>query len=53
MRVLPVILPHVAAREVPPLLRQFQWIDLRDGDVEKAVSQFVDAIRHWSPKKEA
>jgi hypothetical protein len=50
-----VILPIILAdADVPPLLRQFQWVDLRDGDVEKAVSQLVDAIRRqWSPKRAA
>jgi hypothetical protein len=45
--VLPVIL---ADADVPPLLRQFQWIDLRGGDIEKAVGELLNAIRHWAPK---
>jgi hypothetical protein len=48
--ILPVIL---AAADVPPLLRQYQWIDLRSGDVDKGVGQILDAIRHWSVKKPA
>jgi hypothetical protein len=40
--ILPVFL---ADADVPPLLRQFQWIDLRDGNVEKAVGQLVGAIK--------
>jgi hypothetical protein len=41
--VIPVILADV---DVPPLLRQFQRIDLRGSDIEKGVGQLVDAIRH-------
>jgi hypothetical protein len=48
--ILPVLLDEA---DVPPLLRQYQWIDLRDGDVEKGVGQLVDAIRHWSVKSPA
>lgn len=48
--ILPVILEDA---DVPPLLRQFQWIDLRGGDIEKGVGQLVDAIRHWSMKRTA
>jgi hypothetical protein len=46
--ILPVLLQDA---DVPPLLRQFQWVDLRDGDIEKGVGQLVDAIRHWSAKR--
>ena len=47
-----VILPVILAdADVPPLLRQFQWIDLRGGDIEKGVGQLVDAIRHWSSRR--
>lgn len=46
--ILPVILGDT---DVPPLLRQYQWIDLRDGNVEKGVSQLVKAIHHWSAKR--
>lgn len=45
--ILPVILKDA---DVPPLLRQFQWVDLRGGNIEKGVAQLVDAIRHWSAK---
>jgi hypothetical protein len=48
--ILPVIL---ADADVPPLLRQFQWIDLRGGDVGKGVGQLVDTIRHLSAKRSA
>jgi hypothetical protein len=40
--ILPVIL---ADADVPPLLRQFNYIDLRDGNVEKVVGQLVKVIR--------
>ncbi len=46
--ILPVIL---ADADVPPLLRQFQWIDLRNGDVDKGVDQLVGAIRRWSAER--
>lgn len=45
--ILPVILEDA---DVPPLLRQFQWIDLRDGNVEGGVNLLVKAIHHWSGK---
>jgi TIR domain len=48
--ILPVILKDA---DVPPLLRQFQWIDLRGGEIEKGVSQLLDAIHHWSAKRSA
>jgi hypothetical protein len=40
--ILPVLLEHSA--EVPPLLRDVQWLDMTDGDVDKAVDQLVRAI---------
>jgi hypothetical protein len=46
--ILPIIL---ADADVPPLLRDFQWIDLRGGDIEKGVKELVDAIRHTSPTR--
>ena len=48
--ILPVLLQDA---DVPPLLRQFQWVDLRSGDVDKGVRELVDAIRHWSAKRSA
>ena len=49
-----VILPVILAdADVPPLLRQYQWIDLRGGNVEKGVRQLVEAIHHWSAKRSA
>jgi hypothetical protein len=46
--ILPVILADVADATVPPLLKDFRWVDLRDGDVEKAVGQLVDQIHDCS-----
>ncbi len=46
--VLPVILEDA---DVPPLLRQYQWIDLRGGNVEKGIRQLLEAIHHWSAKR--
>lgn len=45
--ILPIILKDA---NVPPLLRQFQWIDLRDGNIDRALGHLVDAIHHWSAK---
>ena len=45
--ILPILLEDV---EVPPLLRQFRWVDLRDGDIEKGVAAMVEEI-HRSPMK--
>lgn len=46
--ILPVLLQDA---DVSPLLRQFQWVDLRDGDIKKGVERLVDAIQHWSAKQ--
>lgn len=46
--ILPIILEEA---DVPPLLRQYQWIDLRDGDVERGVRELVEAIHHWSGRR--
>jgi hypothetical protein len=43
--ILPVLLEDA---DVPPLLRQYNWIDLRGGNVENGVGQLVDAIHQWS-----
>lgn len=48
--ILPVIL---ADADVPPLLRQYHWLDLREGNVEEGVSQLVEIIQHWSAKRSA
>jgi hypothetical protein len=44
-RLLPILLEDA---EVPPLLKQIQWLDMRDGDVEKGVGRLVEVIRHYS-----
>ena len=48
--IIPVILEDA---DVPPLLRQYQWLDLRGGNVEQGVRKLVDAIHHWSTKRSA
>lgn len=45
--VLPVILEDA---DVPPLLRQYQWIDLRGGDAELGSRQIIEAIHRYSNK---
>jgi hypothetical protein len=44
-KIIPILLEDA---DVPPLLRHFPWLDLRDGDIAKGVSRLVDAIRHSS-----
>jgi hypothetical protein len=44
--IIPVLLQDADA---PPLLRQFHWVDLREGDIEKGVSQLIEAIRQGAP----
>ncbi|HEY1329268.1 MAG TPA: TIR domain-containing protein [Casimicrobiaceae bacterium] len=39
--ILPVMLKDA---DVPPLLRQYQWIDVRDSNVERGVSKLLEAI---------
>jgi hypothetical protein len=41
--ILPILLGDA---DVPPLLRQFQWLDLRDGDIAKGVQRLVGVIYH-------
>jgi hypothetical protein len=44
-----VLLPVLLERaDVPPLLRQIQWLDMTDGNVDRAVNQLVDLIHHKS-----
>jgi len=43
-RILPIILADVEDADVPPLLRQFTWIDLRDEDVDKAAGELGHRI---------
>jgi TIR domain/Domain of unknown function (DUF4062) len=45
--IIPVLLQDA---DGPPLLRQFHWVDLREGDIEKGVSQLIEAIR-TAPKR--
>jgi hypothetical protein len=48
----PVILPVLLEEaEVPPLLRDIQWLDLRDRKVERAIPQLVNAIRHLNERR--
>jgi len=43
--IIPVLL---ADADVPPLIRQFQWLDMRDGDIGKGVRRLVDSIQSGS-----
>lgn len=43
--ILPVLIEET---EVPPLLRQIQWLNMTDGDVEKALPNLVKAIHDYS-----
>ena len=44
-----VLLPVLLAdTEIPPLLRNIQYLDLRDGDVARAVGELTAAIGHHS-----
>ena len=43
--ILPVLLEQT---EVPPLLRDIQWIDMTDGDVEGGTAKLINAIQHYS-----
>lgn len=47
--ILPVLLETA---DVPPLLRQFQWLDMRSGDLSEGVSKLFKAIQHWSARKD-
>ena len=46
--ILPILLEEA---EVPPLLRDIQWVDLRDRNVDRAIPQLVDVIRHWGERQ--
>ncbi|MBI3913063.1 MAG: TIR domain-containing protein [Chloroflexi bacterium] len=46
--ILPILLEDV---EIPALLRDVQYIDLRGGDFAKAVQNLVRAIRHFTKQK--
>jgi hypothetical protein len=43
--ILPVLLPSVDLDDVPPFLRSVQWIDMRDGDVDRAVANLSNIIK--------
>jgi hypothetical protein len=43
--ILPVLLEHT---EVPPLLRDIQWLDLTNKDVDRVVNGLLEAIRHFN-----
>jgi hypothetical protein len=44
--IIPVLLQDADA---PPLLRQFHWVDFREGNIEKGVSQLIEVIRQGAP----
>jgi hypothetical protein len=44
-RILPVLLEKA---DVPPLLRQFQWLDMRDKNYHIGIQKLVETIHHWS-----
>jgi hypothetical protein len=47
-RIIPVILEDA---DVPPLLRQFQWIDLRDSkNFDIGVRKLIEAIKYWTDR---
>ena len=48
----PTILPVLLAdADVPPLIRQYRWIDMRDGDADLAVTKLVSEIRQHSLRR--
>jgi hypothetical protein len=47
-----VLLPILLERaDVPPLLRQIQWLDMTDGNITRAVNELVDLVRLYSRPK--
>lgn len=42
--ILPVLLDKSAVPEMPPLLRDIQWLDATDGDVKGAIDRMAQAI---------
>ena len=47
-----VLLPILLERaDVPPLLRQIQWLDMTDGNISRAVNELVDLVRLYSRSK--
>jgi hypothetical protein len=47
--ILPILLENV---EIPALLRDVMYIDLRDGDIQKGVNNLAIAIMHHMKEKE-
>ena len=43
--ILPILLEPA---EVPPLLRDFQWLDMTDGDVGKAAKRILETIEQYT-----
>jgi hypothetical protein len=41
---LPVLLDKTAVPDMPPLLRDIQWLDATDGDIPTAVNKLADVI---------
>lgn len=46
--ILPVLLEHA---ETPPLLRDIQWLDMTDGDADKAAERIVETIEHYTASR--
>jgi hypothetical protein len=46
-RILPILLEDA---DVPPLLRSIQWLDMRDGNVDKAVRKLIETIKKLSSR---
>jgi hypothetical protein len=38
------------AEHVPPMLRQFPWMELQGGNVDRLIAQLIDAVHHSSPR---
>jgi len=41
---LPVLLDKAAISDMPPLLRDIQWLDATDGDIATAIDKLADVI---------
>jgi hypothetical protein len=42
---IPVLLDKAAIPDMPPLLRDIQWLDATDGDIHKAIDRLVPIIQ--------
>jgi len=42
--ILPVLLDRTAISDMPPLLRDIQWLDATDGDIPKAINRLYEAV---------